>query len=400
MTTLRVELTPDDDDRSRRRRDQRNGVKALLILAGLIALAFAAPEPNGVPEPAMHLTPSVTDFGVQDVGAPSAKVVTLSNAADKPFVISGIVAEGASSQSDFSVDATRCTRLEPGSDCIAVVSFTPHAPGAQSAKFRIVDASNASSETIVARGAGIEPVRKVVSPVEPPPPPTTPLPAPAPAPAPLPQPVAPPSVAPQPVVPQPVVPQPPRVNPQPGVPQPPPVTAPKEEPAPDPEPEKPIVQPQPEPAPAPQPPPATTTTAPERNKTKDTLKKIGRVALGVAIGAIIANNTGGHGHHDGQQQSAECRIEVSPGMLKVTEGNTVTVRNRCKNAVAINSIQVADDSDHLFTLKNACAATLAPGKECSVYIYSSYPNVRATLVVDSSGGRKTVDLWTPPSGKD
>src|SRR5437016_1003412 len=157
MPIVRVELTAIGNDDESRRRRQRRSVKALIVLAGLVTLAFAAPSPETNPGPAMRLTPAVTDFGSQDVGTPSAKVITLSNAATKPFVISGIMAEGAMTQSDFSVDASRCGRIDPGTDCLALVSFTPHASGDQSAKFRIVDASNATSQTIIAHGTGTEP---------------------------------------------------------------------------------------------------------------------------------------------------------------------------------------------------------------------------------------------------
>src|SRR6266850_6829422 len=113
MPTVRVELQPIGEDDESRRRDQRRSIKALIVLAGLVTLAFAAPSPEAKPEPAMRLTPQVTDFGSQDVGTPSGKMVTLSNAATEPFVISGIVAEGAMTQSDFSVDASRCGRIDP-----------------------------------------------------------------------------------------------------------------------------------------------------------------------------------------------------------------------------------------------------------------------------------------------
>src|SRR5262249_52995364 len=157
MAFARIELTPVTEDESRRRRDQRRGIKALLILTTLIALVSASPDPEAMPRPeaAIHLTPDVTEFGAQEVGTSSSKRVTLTSA--KPFVIAGIVAEGAATQSDFRVDASKCATIEPGTDCLAVVSFTPHAAGAQSAKFRIVDAANATSETFLARGTGTEP---------------------------------------------------------------------------------------------------------------------------------------------------------------------------------------------------------------------------------------------------
>src|SRR5262249_29122697 len=157
----------------------------LVILAGLIVLAFAAPEPR---KPLLGLAPQVTDFGTQDIGSASEKVVTLHNTEQTPFLVAGIMAEGLT-QGDFSVDAARCVRIEPGADCRAVVSFNPRATGSQSATFRIVDAANATSQTFVARGVGTQ-----AAPPPPPPNLTPPPPAPEPVPPPPPVNVTPPPV--------------------------------------------------------------------------------------------------------------------------------------------------------------------------------------------------------------
>src|SRR5258708_28363598 len=159
MTTAHIDLTAIGDDESRRRRDQR-GTKALIVLAGLVLLAFAGHDP----EPVLSLNSRGTDFGSRIVGTRSSTPVGLRNAARTPFVVAGIVAEGASIQ-DFSIDVTRCNRILPGALCTATVSFSPHVTGPQSAKFRIVDASNDRSETIVIQGAGMFPSKPVSVPL-------------------------------------------------------------------------------------------------------------------------------------------------------------------------------------------------------------------------------------------
>src|SRR5258707_5708412 len=98
MTTAHIDLTAIGDDESRRRRDQR-GAKTLIVLAGLVLVAFAGHEP----EPVLRLNSGTTDFGSRIVGTRSSKLVGLRNAARTPFVVAGIVAEVASIQ-DLSID--------------------------------------------------------------------------------------------------------------------------------------------------------------------------------------------------------------------------------------------------------------------------------------------------------
>src|SRR6185436_7557737 len=134
MSLARIELTADGDDDSRRRRKQR--IKALAVMAGLVALAFStepAAEPRPEPGPALRHTPAVADFGSRDIGSASKAEVTLSNATKTTFVVAGIVAQGVATQDEFRIDATRCAQIDPGANCTATVSFTPHAAGPQSA---------------------------------------------------------------------------------------------------------------------------------------------------------------------------------------------------------------------------------------------------------------------------
>jgi outer membrane biosynthesis protein TonB len=392
MPTVRVELSPTGDDESRRR-NQRRGVKALVVLAGLVTLAFAAPEPQTAPEPAMRLTPEVTDFGRQDVGTRSARVVSLSNAVTRPFVISGIVAEGAMTQSDFSVDASRCGHIDPGAHCLAVVSFTPHTRGAQSARFRIVDAANATSQTIIARGTGTEPPtapekHAVVKAATPDPTPT-PIPSRSRAPTSAPTPILTPTPVP---VPEPA----PQPSPSPKM-----TTTPKEC-----TPEETTKEAQwgglpktstdeePLPTTTQAPPPTTAAVPRKRNRTLDRFKRIGRVvAFPVFIGRLILRHNRNHGGGQ-QQQNTDHRIEVSPGTLNVTEGRTdvVTVKNIGRDDVTINSVTIAGEAASLFGQQGDCQ-TLAAGQECHIWVsMEQRSGVRATLVVDSKAGRATVDL--------
>src|SRR5262245_14033063 len=150
MSIARIDLTAVGEDESRRRREQRRGLKALAVLGGLLLLAFAGRER----EPALRLSSAATDFGAQPVGSRSIKTVAVRNATGELFVVAGIVAEGTT-MPDFSVDMTRCGRIPPGVSCVATVAFAPRDAGPQSAKFRVIDASNEASEAIVVRGAGV-----------------------------------------------------------------------------------------------------------------------------------------------------------------------------------------------------------------------------------------------------
>jgi len=402
MTTARIELTTVGEDESRRRREQRGGLKALIVLGGLIALAFAGRET----EPVLRLNSDATDFGSQVVGTRSSKPVGLRNATEAPFVVAGIVAEGAVIQ-DFSVDLTRCGSIAPGAECVATVSFAPHDPGPQSAKFRVVDASNASSETIVVRGAGTvlqtpEPV--VVPPVVPSepvvvPPVVVPPVAPVVAPPPV---IAPP--VPKPVTP-PVQPAPPPVQPAPPAPQPtvPDIVIPQPEEEPKPtEPAPEVTQPAPPETPKPTPPK-------EPSKTKSFFKKLGAFAVPVIIGAVIANNQP-HGNHvqTGEQKSEQKAIDVSPRDLTFRNPNgsavagamMVTVTSTGKDTVTIRSVRFSGNSGAFDQNYDGCTGrSLKPTGTCQVAVTwdQQHTGANAKLVVDSDGGQATVSVNSPPN---
>jgi hypothetical protein len=404
MPTAHIDLTAIGDDESRRRRDQR-GAKTLIVLAGLLLLAFAGHDP----EPVLRLNGGATDFGSRIVGTRSSTQVGLRNAARTPFVVEGIVAEGASIQ-DFSIDVTRCGRILPGALCTATVSFSPHVTGPQSAKFRIVDASNDRSETIVIQGAGMFPSKPVSVHTQ--------------------EPIAP---AAQPVMTTGIVPSPPAPNPGPVpmTPPPSPPTPPASRPTPTqivvpmpPENEAPATPTQSVPSvvvtetTATEPPakvvetktpdaPAETTTR-EPSRTAERLKRFAAVAIPLLATAVIANQNRGHGDHN-----ADRRIEVSPRSLMLRSNpngvttnsemqgsqNIVTVTNVGRDSVTIGSIEFAGGSAGVFGKRTDCEKrTLAPRAQCriSVALVQWVREARSTLVVNSDGGRITVDLATMP----
>jgi hypothetical protein len=425
MSIAHIDLAVVGEDESRRRRERRRGVKALEVVAGLMLLAFAGREP----EPALRVSGGATDFGTQPVGSRATQPVALRNATDAPFVVAGIVAEGTSIR-DFSVDMTRCGSIAPGAHCVASVSFAPRDAGPQSAKFRVVDASNDASETIVVRGAGASP------PPPPPPPPIaqTETPAPTPDPVPVPEPTPPPAPAPVPVpVTPPVVhpkpppqpqPQPPKVFevPMPAFEEPAPVPTPAPTPKPVPAPAPvpaPVPAPAPAPAPAPvpapqiiDPTPAPVEPAPQQapapvpepkpakdSRGKSFFKKLAAVAVPIAIGVVIANNQD-HGKHD---QKADRRIDVSPRSLDManysrSSTGIVTVTSTGTSAVTIRSVSLSGNVHELFVQKNDCdGRSLAPKESChiSVIMRQRASGETATLVVDSDGGKATVSVSDP-----
>lgn|SRR5437764_2532394 len=417
MNTGRIEFTSIDEDDERRRRDRRRGIRALVILAGLGLLAFAGREP----EPVLRVAAGATDFGPQLVDTHASRSVSIRNTTREPFVVAGIVAEGTAIH-DFGIDAQRCGRIDPDAECVATISFAPHDVGPQSATFRIVDGSNATSETIVIRGTGMPPAPPpqkdgaVIVPPPPPPQPPPPPPPPTPAPVPLPAPAPAPVPAP---VPKPVhVPSPASVPPaapvsKPSAPEPKSgditVPMPPEEPAPSttapevaptakpaepeepPKVEKPAVDPPPvEPAPS--------VTKPKDDSHKnDTVKKFLRVLAGVAAAGVIAKQAHDHG---GDRHQADRRIEVTPraltfqpaGKRSVYTAQTVTVTNVGKDDVTITSIQLASNA---FRQQGECAGQkLAPRQQCRIGVSLIEPvnGAHATLVVNSDAGSTTVDV--------
>jgi hypothetical protein len=323
------------------------------------------------------------------VGSPSSAEVTLHNSDPTPFVVAGIMAEGVT-QGDFSVDVARCRRIEPGADCSAVVSFRPRAAGAQAVKFRIVDQENATSQTLVARGLAVAP-----SPTPPPPPPAT-------QPFLPPAPVSPPNVA-----------QPTRALPHP---PPAPIEKPKLDKPATPDAPSTIEEPtapeelQPTTSAEPAAPDTTTTASPDSSR-RNTLKKWGRIGA-VIISAVIAKQADGHSDHSRVQQGdtkPDRRIQVSPTSLTVgSNGGEVTITNMGRDEVIIHPFNLGGQQPAAFQTGRSSSGRLAAGEHCTVLITlkvsdssgrmygrSSNSSVSAMLIVNSSAGSATVDLYGP-----
>jgi Abnormal spindle-like microcephaly-assoc'd, ASPM-SPD-2-Hydin len=388
MASARIDLIAVGDDDESRRRERRGGAKALAVLAGLVLLAFAERQP----EPALRLDGGATDFGARQVGQRATEPIRLRNATDEPFIVAGIVAEGTASQQNFSVDMTRCGTIAPGTDCVASVSFAPYEVGPQSAKFRVIDASNEASQTIVVRGTGVIPPPSL--------PAVPPQPEPQPEPEPQPQPVSQPEPEPTPIEPTPPVvintppPAPvlvpvPKVEPAPKPEE--PAPEPESEPEPDPVIEVPVQdtqQPIPEPVPQPK---------PEEKKEsgfKRFLKKAAPVAIPLIVGAVIANNQD-KGNNESQKKR---RIEVSPRSVETSsagryQASVVTVTNVGTERVTIRSITLR--GSEVFAQRNECEGhPLAPGQSCRITVGPVHPGMSgaATLVIDSDAGRETVSV--------
>jgi len=359
MPVARIDLTAAGEDEPRRKREQRRRVSTLAVMAGIALLAFAGREP----EPALRLDSAATDFGAQPVGSRATKTVSLRNTTGEPFVVTGIVAEGAVTRQDFEVDLSPCATIAPGAECAASVSFAPRDAGERTAKFRVIDGSNETSQTIVVRGAGVVPVVAPV--VTPPPPPPDPV-----------------------VAPEPVPVTPPAVRPKPPAPKPPVKEKEVEVPAPTIEEPEVVDAPLPEtPAPA----PAETPAPPKESRGKSFWKKVGAVAIPVIVGAVIANNTN-HGHH---AQQGDRRLDVSPRAL--TEGGVVTVTNAGSAAVTIRAVGFADDSRMFMQSSDCQGRSLAPREACRITVRSTQgaSGAQTTLVVDSDIGRASVSVSAP-----
>jgi hypothetical protein len=159
----------------------------------------------------------------------------------------------------------------------------------------------------------------------------------------------------------------------------------------------------------------TETTTREPSRTKERFKRFAAVAIPLIATAVIANQN--HGHND---HNADRRIDVSPRSLMLGSNrgpattnnyettnyqtqaspNIVTVTNVGRDSVTISSIEFAGGSAGAFRKQTDCERrTLAPKAQCriSVTLVESGRGAHSTLIVNSDGGRATVDLATPPS---
>ena len=116
------------------------------------------------------------------------------------------------------------------------------------------------------------------------------------------------------------------------------------------------------------------------------------MAVPLIIGGLIAHNNQGHSDH----QSTDRRIDVSPRTLTVNgDGSDVTITNVGRDDVTIKSITISGQSANLFGYQGQCGK-LAAGQACRISLTAhDHSGVRATLVIDSNGGRATVSLVAP-----
>jgi hypothetical protein len=98
------------------------------------------------------LSSSSLAFGFQDVGTPSSpQQVTVTNSGTTPLTISNIAASG-----DFSETDT-CTKapLQPATNCVIEVTFTPSAAVGSIGAVTITDTGAGSPQVILATGTGV-----------------------------------------------------------------------------------------------------------------------------------------------------------------------------------------------------------------------------------------------------
>jgi hypothetical protein len=98
------------------------------------------------------LSSSSLSFGFQEVGTPStAQAVTVTNSGTTPLTISNITASG-----DFS-ETDNCTKaaLQPNTNCVIQVTFTPSAAVASIGAITLTDSGSGSPQVILATGTGV-----------------------------------------------------------------------------------------------------------------------------------------------------------------------------------------------------------------------------------------------------
>ena len=105
----------------------------------------------------LRLTPSLTDFFIQERGTASAeRTVTVRNDGDASVQISGVSLVGAE-PGDFTITGGTCPgpALAPGAACTVTLRFTPSVRGRVSAKLRITSNSPTSPDDAELKGIGI-----------------------------------------------------------------------------------------------------------------------------------------------------------------------------------------------------------------------------------------------------
>jgi hypothetical protein len=120
--------------------------------------------------PSAQATPGSISFGTQPLGLKTAaQTVTLKNGGTASLTISGIALSGANS-ADFASSFDCGGTLAAGASCSILVSFTPSAPGSETANLVIGSNAAGSPQSIALSGSG---AATPPPPPPPPPPPTT-----------------------------------------------------------------------------------------------------------------------------------------------------------------------------------------------------------------------------------
>jgi len=98
------------------------------------------------------LSSSSLAFGFQDVGTPSSpQQVTVTNSGTTPLTISNIAASGDFSETDTCTKAA----LQPATNCVIEVTFTPSAAVASIGAVTITDTGAGSPQVILTTGTGV-----------------------------------------------------------------------------------------------------------------------------------------------------------------------------------------------------------------------------------------------------
>jgi hypothetical protein len=114
---------------------------------------------TGNPSPTVSVSPSSLAFGNQSVGTTSSsQAVTVTNTGTAALTFTGIVASGAFSQTNNCITAL----LQPSTNCVINVTFTPAAAGSSTGALTLTDNAPDSPQILLLTGTGlVQPVATV-----------------------------------------------------------------------------------------------------------------------------------------------------------------------------------------------------------------------------------------------
>jgi len=106
-------------------------------------------------EPAITISPTSLNFGIQTLGMTSSpQGTTLTNSSQVPLIITSIQIIGANI-GDFAENNNCPSSLAPQNSCQVTVTFTPTATGPRTAAVRVVDNVLGSPQTVPLSGVGV-----------------------------------------------------------------------------------------------------------------------------------------------------------------------------------------------------------------------------------------------------